>query len=61
MSERLVDVAVVARGFAVSCQRVRDWIEQGKIQAVRLPSGRYKIPYSELERLRNSQIQRADQ
>ena len=55
MTERLLHVAVVARLLNVCPATVRNWIRQQKILAIRLPSGYYRIPLSELDRLRNSQ------
>ena len=35
----------------VSRQALWKWIKQGKIQAVKLPSGRYRIPESEVVKI----------
>ena len=55
MTERLIDVAVVARRLDVCPETVRQWIRAEKIQAIRTPRGVFKIPISELERLKNCQ------
>ena len=49
MSEpRLLDVAQAAKRWNVCVQTIRDWIRRGKLQAVRTPSGYYRIPESAL-------------
>lgn len=35
----------------VSRQTLWAWIKKGKIQAIRLPSGRYRIPDSEIAKI----------
>lgn len=54
MSDRLIDIAVVARLFNVSAETVRNWIRAGKVHAIPTPSGYYKITETELERLKES-------
>lgn len=41
----------VARSLGVTINTVRSWIRSGKVKAVRLPSGHYRIPAAERERL----------
>lgn len=53
MTERFIDVAVVARRLNVDPVTVRKWIRDGKLAAIQLPSGYWKIPLSELDRLTN--------
>ena len=48
---RLVNVAVVARRLKVTSTTVRNWINSGKLRAGRTPSGRYRVPISELARI----------
>ncbi len=42
--ENLLTTGKVARILGVSRHTVTRWIRQGKIKAIRLPSGRYRIP-----------------
>jgi excisionase family DNA binding protein len=41
--EELLTVAEVARRWHVSIRTVQRWIADGKLKAVRLPSGRYRV------------------
>jgi excisionase family DNA binding protein len=41
--DELLTVAQVARRWHVSIRTVHRWIEEGKLKAVRLPNGRYRI------------------
>ena len=50
MSERFVDVAVVARRLGVSKVTVHNWVHLGKIEAVS-EGNRFRIPSWELEAL----------
>ena len=47
--EQVLLVAEVAKALRVSKQTVRRWIKSGKIKVVRLPSGRYRLPQSDLQ------------
>lgn len=49
--EKLLKVGEVARRLNVSRHTVLNWIKRGKIKAIRLPSGRYRIPESEVEKI----------
>lgn len=40
----------VAKECGVSGDTVRRWIREGKIRAIRLPGGRYRIPGEEAEK-----------
>jgi excisionase family DNA binding protein len=42
----------VGRAMGVSINTVKGWVRTGKITGVRLPSGHFRIPREELERLR---------
>ncbi|MHA1595538.1 MAG: MerR family transcriptional regulator [Candidatus Baldrarchaeia archaeon] len=44
-------ISEVARILNVSRHTVLNWIRKGKIRAIRLPSGRYRIPESEVRRI----------
>jgi excisionase family DNA binding protein len=41
----------VAASLGVTINTVKNWARAGKIRAVRLPSGHYRIPAGELDRL----------
>ena len=51
-SERFVTVSEARRVLGVSYITLWRWIREGRIRAVRGPSGRWLIPWSEIERLR---------
>jgi len=51
MSERLLTTGEVAKRLQVSRMTVDRWIRGGKLRAIRYPSGRYKVPESEVERI----------
>lgn len=40
-----------AEQLAVSQPTIRRWIDQGRLRAVRLPSGQYRIEQAEVDRL----------
>jgi len=47
----LMTVAEVAERFRVDQRTVRTWISDGRMACVRLPSGRIRIHYTEVQRL----------
>jgi len=47
-----LETGTVAKALGVRIQIVERWIRDRKISALRLPSGRYRIPLSELERIK---------
>ncbi len=49
--ERLLRTGEAAKLLGVSRHSIYRWIEKGLIRAVRLPSGRYRIPESEVRRI----------
>jgi putative resolvase len=49
----LLKVKDVARALNVHRTSVERWIKEGKLKAVKLPSGYYRIPEEELNRLLN--------
>ena len=51
-SERFVTVSEARRVLGVSYITLWRWIREGRIRAIRGPSGRWLIPWSEIERLR---------
>lgn len=48
---KMVTTGDVARALGVSINSVKAWIRGGAIRAVRLPSGHFRIPKEELDRL----------
>src|SRR5687768_9692302 len=55
----MLTTRVAARELGVTPDTVRAWIRGGRIEAVRLPSGQYRISEAELERFRRNVSQRA--
>ncbi len=51
--DKLLKVATVARFFDVKNYTVREWIKSGKMSAVRLDGGHYRILESEVKRYAN--------
>jgi putative resolvase len=49
--EKLLTTSEVARILNVTRHAVDKWIREGRMKAIRLPGGRYRIPESEVERL----------
>jgi len=49
--EKLMKVSEVAKILNVSRHTVLNWIRKGKMKAIRLPGGRYRIPESEVRRI----------
>ncbi|ADV65433.1 IS607 family transposase [Desulfurococcus mucosus] len=50
-SERLLRPSETCRILGVSYSTLRRWISEGHIKAIRTVGGKYRIPYSEVERL----------
>jgi excisionase family DNA binding protein len=51
MSDELLTVSEVAGRLNVNRGTVVRWIRLGQLKALRLPSGTYRIPRAELDRL----------
>jgi len=49
--ERMLRSGEVAEILGVNRHTVVKWIKEGKIRAIKLPSGRYRIPESEVKRI----------
>ena len=49
--ERMLRSGEVAEILGVDRHTVVKWIKEGKIKAVKLPSGRYRIPESEVRKI----------
>ena len=49
--ERLLTTSEVAKALNVTRHAVTKWIKEGKLKAIRLPGGRYRIPESEVKRI----------
>jgi excisionase family DNA binding protein len=48
---KLLTTSAAADALGVTAQTIRRWIEAGQIKAVALPSGHFRIPQSEIDRL----------
>jgi putative resolvase len=51
MSGELITTAEAARLLSVSQTTIDRWIRLGHLRAVRLPSGRYRVPREEVDKL----------
>jgi excisionase family DNA binding protein len=51
MSEELLSASEVAKLLRVSNGTIARWIKLGQLRAIRLPSGTYRIPRSEVDKL----------
>jgi excisionase family DNA binding protein len=51
MPDLYLDVATVARRLAVTPETVRAWIRAGLLQAIRTPTGGYRVPQTALAAL----------
>ncbi|RLG78434.1 MAG: hypothetical protein DRO10_02900 [Thermoprotei archaeon] len=49
--ERMLRSGEVAEILGVDRHTVVKWVKEGKIKAIRLPSGRYRIPESEVKKI----------
>jgi len=49
--ERMLRSGEVAEILGVDRHTVVKWIKEGKIRAIKLPSGRYRIPESEVRKI----------
>jgi len=49
--ERMLRSGEVAEMLGVSRHTVAKWIREGRIKAITLPSGRYRIPESEVRKI----------
>ena len=54
MSGKLLTTGEVAERLGVSTPTVWRWIQKGLIKAIQLPSGQYRVPYEEVERILHS-------
>lgn len=50
-TERMLRLGEVETRLAISRWTIYDWIRSGTIHAMRLPSGYFRIPESEVERI----------
>ncbi|MBS7617278.1 helix-turn-helix domain-containing protein [Candidatus Bathyarchaeota archaeon] len=53
-TEKLLTTGGVAKRLQVSRRTVERWIVKGIIRAIKYPSGRFKVPESEVERIWSS-------
>ncbi len=51
VSEKLLTTGEVARRLQVSRRTVQRWIKEGKLRALKYPSGHFKVPESEVEKI----------
>ena len=51
MQEKLLKPREFCEIVGISYRTFKRWVAEGKIRVVRLPSGRIRVPYSELERI----------
>jgi len=51
--EKLLQIPEAARLLGITKSALYGWIEQGKIKPLKLPTGKYRIALSELERVIN--------
>ena len=49
--ERMFKPSEVAKMLNIDRHTVTRWIREGRIKAVKLPSGRYRIPESEVRKI----------
>ncbi len=50
----LVSTGEAARSLGVTVNTVKAWIRAGRLRAIRLPSGHFRIPRAEVERIRGN-------
>lgn len=51
MNERLVGMQEASQRLFVTSQTIRSWYSQGLIRLFKMPSGRYRVPESEITRI----------
>ena len=51
MRERLLRPREFCEAVGISYSTFKQWVREGRVRVVRTPSGRYRVPYSELERI----------
>ena len=51
MTEQLLTMGEAARQLCISRQTLRHWYRKGLIQLVKFPTGRFRVPVSEVQRL----------
>lgn len=51
MNERLVGMQEASQRLFVTSQTIRSWYSQGLIRLFKMPSGRYRVPESEIARI----------
>lgn len=52
--EELLTTGRAAKALGVTINTIKSWIRKGKLGALRLPSGHYRVPRSELEKILES-------
>ena len=54
MEKKFLTPTEFAREFEVSSEAVRSWIREGKLKSIRTPGGHFKIPLTEVERIKKN-------
>ena len=55
-THKMLKVVKVARELNVSVATIYKWIQTNRIKAIQLPSGSYRIPEDELERIKGNVV-----
>jgi Predicted site-specific integrase-resolvase len=50
-SEKLLKPREFCKIVNISYSTFKRWVREGRVRVVRLPSGRIRVPYSEVERI----------
>ena len=58
--KRMLRLVEVEQRLGVSRWCIYDWIQEGKVDAIKLPTGHYRIPEEVVERLEHAQWARID-
>jgi len=58
MTERLLPPREACERLGISFITLKRWIYAGKIRAVRTPSGRWRIPESEIEKIIRGEVEK---
>lgn len=51
VNTELLDMKQAATRLNVSSQTIRNWYRAGQIRLIALPSGKYRVPKSEVDRI----------
>ena len=56
--ERLLKPREFCEIVGISYQTFKKWVRNGRVHVVRLPSGRLRVPYSEVERILGRKVEK---